>query len=122
MIVENNPDSINLKSKDNLTVLHYACRHSNYDILEFLIKSGADVNAKSGIGQTPLHVAASHNHPENVRILLSYGADPNSVSLDGDFSPLHVACNSKSFECASLLIRRQNDLNLQVIFYLRVFL
>lgn len=68
-----------LIQKDSLerTLLYIASRNGYYDIVEYLIKIGADVNAKQSSGSTPLHGAAFYGHESIVKLLLDHGCDPN---------------------------------------------
>ena len=116
VIVEKFPHTVNQPTSFGLTPLHYASESSNFDAIKFLIDNGAEVNSKSKLGQTPLHIAALYNRHENVRVLISLGAGVSVCSHDGRFTALHVACNSRNYECAALLVKRSADLNLQVIF------
>ncbi|XP_076009128.1 oxysterol-binding protein-related protein 1 isoform X2 [Genypterus blacodes] len=64
------------KSKSNLgwTSLHLACYFGHKDVVEELLKAGADVNLPNNIGDTPLHKAAFTGRKEVVMLLLHYDA------------------------------------------------
>ena len=52
-------------------------------LLNYLIKSGADVNAAAGNGETALMAAAKDSHSKCLTLLLAAGADVNGVEYDG---------------------------------------
>ncbi|XP_024921315.1 oxysterol-binding protein-related protein 1 [Cynoglossus semilaevis] len=77
-IMEETKIDINCKgrSKSNLgwTPLHLACYFGHRDVVEELLKAGADVNSSNNIGDTPLHKAAFTGRKEVVMLLLHYDA------------------------------------------------
>ena len=56
------------------TLLYLACKPGFYDMVEMLLRRGADINKIQRDGSTALHVAAYFCHPHVVRLLLEYGA------------------------------------------------
>ncbi|XP_041647453.1 oxysterol-binding protein-related protein 1 isoform X2 [Cheilinus undulatus] len=64
------------KKKSNLgwTPLHLACYFGHKNVVEELLKAGADVNLPNNIGDTPLHKAAFTGRKEVVMLLLHYDA------------------------------------------------
>ncbi|CAL1579616.1 unnamed protein product [Knipowitschia caucasica] len=56
------------------TPLHMACFHGHKDVVEELLKAGADVNLQDDAGDTALHKAASTGGKEIVLLLLRYDA------------------------------------------------
>lgn len=76
--------SLNKKNKDFLTPLHMAADRSYFEIIDLLLKNGADVNALDGLGQTALHRCARDDNDQTCRLLLgSYNIDPTIISLQG---------------------------------------
>lgn len=71
------------------SVLMMACGRNNPQILEMLLKAGADARAR-GVGTTPLHEAAGCNFDEGIRRLLEWGADPDAIDSKGR-TPKQVA-------------------------------
>ncbi len=62
--------------------LFLAVQEGHIDVVDLLIREGADVNLRGGNRSTPLHVAAAHGSGELVALLLKYGAklDLNDAS------------------------------------------
>jgi ankyrin repeat protein len=70
--------------------------HHSTEIVDMLIRAGADVNKEDTIGYTPLYDASSHGNVDMVRLLLAAGADPNRrVTRMGEIgkTALMAACD-----------------------------
>lgn len=80
---------VNWTDSEGRTALHMAVDRNNLEIVEFLIKHGANLNIQDHEGSTPLHYAALCEHKEMCATLLSHGADKNircaSGEVAGDF-------------------------------------
>jgi hypothetical protein len=63
---------------NGLSCLHFAVLYQRLEMIDELIRSGADVN-HPGLydGQFPLYVASSSNSTEVIKKLLQYGANPD---------------------------------------------
>ncbi|KAF3699381.1 Oxysterol-binding protein-related protein 1 [Channa argus] len=70
------------KSKDSSgwTALHLACSFGHSDVVEELLKEGADVNLQNDMGDTPLHNAACAGRKEIVLLLLRYDASAKIIN------------------------------------------
>uniref|UniRef100_A0A8B9LCW9 Oxysterol-binding protein n=1 Tax=Astyanax mexicanus TaxID=7994 RepID=A0A8B9LCW9_ASTMX len=70
------------KSKSNFgwTPLHLACYFGHRDVVEELLKAGADANLTNNVGDTPLHKAAFTGRKEVVMLLLQYDACPAVIN------------------------------------------
>ena len=72
------------KEIPGVTVLHIASKKNNEpEIIDLLVKSGANVNAQDAEGFTPLHMAAIHGNLKIVKKLVDLEADVNIVTTDG---------------------------------------
>jgi ankyrin repeat protein len=65
---------INDLDEKKLTPLHYAARHSNFEVMTILVENGADVNKLGDDNMTPLHYAARYlsiTHNDKYRQVLT---------------------------------------------------
>jgi ankyrin repeat protein len=86
------------------TALHIAAAAYQAEIVEQLIKAGADVHARNRLGYNPLHAAAAGGpgsqrwNPDRqaatIRTLIAAGADPNSTDKR-EVTPLHIAVRTR---------------------------
>lgn len=95
-----------------MTVLHVACRHSTRrDIVDFLIKKGADINLQDYRNRTPLHLACVSGFEGAVELLLEKGAQ---ILRDSNRrTPLHLACQRGHTCCAAHLLAWTSSLQEQ---------
>ncbi|CAG0910911.1 unnamed protein product, partial [Cyprideis torosa] len=83
---------VNMKEIDSMA-LYEAAQHGHTDIVELLIKHGADVNILSTSGNTPLIVACTNGHADVVRVLLKHGAN-REVHNENGHTPLMEAASA----------------------------
>jgi len=108
--------SVNCKFKDDLyTPLHTACSSGSTDgsieVLNLLLKEGANANACNKWSETPLLIAANNGHYAACEALLRHGADPSLCSEAGwsalTFAAHKVRSDRVSFSlCEQVLVRR----------------
>ena len=98
LLIENEAD-VRIGYKENSTERFYLVRGKNRgraawhyiageqvnepEIIDLLVKSGANVNAQDAEGFTPLHMAAIHGNLKIVKKLVDLDADVNIVATDG---------------------------------------
>jgi ankyrin repeat protein len=91
------------------TALHAAAQEGRMNVVELLIKSGANVNARTPGGTTPLHLASDRNRLAVVNALLAAKADPNLLDYRG--TPLHAALYQGNADLAIALLEHGADPN-----------
>ena len=100
-----------------MTALMVASMHSYPELVEVLIKRGADVNLKRYVGDTALMLAARSGNVKTVTALLRAGANPNAQVMSphaGEITPLISAMNSDNpnrVEIAKILIDARAEVN-----------
>ena len=98
-----------LRQKDiehGQNALHWATQYAEKDsvwieIMEVLLKKGANIHSKNKMGWTCLHIAALFNRQEAVRLLLDNGADPTKKDFQG-VVPLDMALRQGNQETANV--------------------
>ena len=72
------------KEIPDTTLLHIASEQINEpEIIDLLVKSGANVNAQDAEGFTPLHMATIHGNLKIVKKLVDLDAGVNIITTDG---------------------------------------
>lgn len=86
-------DKTKLNDKDyrNLSVLHHAAKKGNIDLIDLLIKKGANPNIGDYTNNTPLHLLVRHGHLAAIKFAHTWGMDVNSTTASG-VSPIVNAC------------------------------
>ncbi|HTY93784.1 MAG TPA: ankyrin repeat domain-containing protein [Steroidobacteraceae bacterium] len=88
---------------DGTTALMWACYNGDADLVERLIRAGADVSAVNDYGATALQVAAVAANPRIIKDLLKAGVNPDSPNAEGQ-TALMVVARSGNVESAKLLL------------------
>jgi uncharacterized protein len=108
-----NSRSIDSRSADGFTALHFACFFGQPEAARQLIESGAAVNvvAANPMQVMPLHSAASARNLEAARLLLEHGASVNARQ-QGGWVPIHAAAQNGDCPMVELLLKHGADPNL----------
>ncbi|KAB5518047.1 ankyrin repeat-containing domain protein [Coniochaeta sp. 2T2.1] len=88
-----------------------AVHTGNGELVNLLIRYGANVNAPGYNGETPLHHAAHYGFTGITETLLDHGADINSRTSHGS-TPLYAALSKDKPKVVELLLRRGADRHL----------
>lgn len=105
---------INQPDSSGSTPLHHASRTESLNMVEYLIKNGADVNSRDFRGHTPLHYACGYRDDHVIIPLTDAGATFDVQGTDGAF-PLHVAAGEGNVAVLAHLNRINSATYQQII-------
>ncbi|KAF4829740.1 Serine/threonine-protein phosphatase 6 regulatory ankyrin repeat subunit B [Colletotrichum tropicale] len=105
---------INQPDASGSTPLHHAARTESLNMVEYLIKNGADVNSRDFRGYTPLHYACGYRDDNVIIPLTDAGATFDVQGTDGAF-PLHVAAGEGNVAVLAHLNRISSSTYQQII-------
>ena len=93
---------LNSRNKKLMQPLHLAAKNGFFQIVQLLIRSGADLNSIDNYGNTPLHYAGKGGHKKIVLWLISKGAYSNIKNKEDQ------TVEDVSSDEIKLLIKRYN--------------
>lgn len=102
--------SIDSRSSDGFTALHFACFFGQPEAARVLIAAGAAVDAVAAnpTRVMPLHSAASSHNFKAARLLLEHGA-PVNARQQGGWAPIHAAARNGDRPLVELLLKHNAD-------------
>jgi ankyrin repeat protein len=95
--------NVNTPASDGTTALHWAVHNGDVDLVDRLLRAGADAKAKNQFGATPMSEAAFLGKVAVIEKLLKSGADPDSPSADGQTALMLIA-RTENVAAAKLLL------------------
>jgi len=108
-MVRNSPDLINASEGGGSTPLVKAAAQGQLMVVQYLLKSGADVNLESH-ATTALCEAAGRGHLAIVELLLKHGTAVDAQDGSGE-TPLHKAAGAGFKSVAEALLAAKADVN-----------
>ena len=107
---------IDIKDEYGRTPLINAAFYNNVELIDWLVRNGANINASDNIGFTALHFAAQEANTESLKSLIKHGADLNQKDMHGN-TPAWVAVMNwkagKNFDNLKALVKSGADLSLK---------
>ncbi|XP_062585227.1 ankyrin-3-like [Saccostrea cucullata] len=103
LLVQKGAD-VNIHPTKLPSALAVSCQKGNKEIVQFLLRSGANVN-ETGNKLSALHLASMEGNLEIVQLLLDKGADVNMRSKYG-FTPLYLASRKGNSAIVEILLTR----------------
>ena len=81
---------LEIQDAEGNTSLHLASIEGHVDVVESLIRAGANINPTNYVRQTPMHLASAHGHIPTIETLLQHHADP-MCSDNAGYQPITIA-------------------------------
>lgn len=97
------------------SALHKAVEKNNQEMVEYLLKNGADINLNIRANNTALHLAAWHGYASLVEYLIANNA--RMTTNKKGMSPLHMASHRGHEEVVKVLIDAGADINAKTLAY-----
>ena len=95
---------------DGTTALHWAIHHGDVDLVQRLVKAGANVKMANDYGATPMSEAAERADAQILALLLEAGADVESPNAMGQTALMTVA-RTNHVAAARLLLAHHAQVN-----------
>jgi ankyrin repeat protein len=111
-----NMEQIGIAYSPYYTPLLIATYNGHKDVIETLIKGGADLHMHTDIYETPLHIAAQEGNKDVIKILIKWGANVN-MHTDIYKTPLHMAAQNGHKDVIETFIKGGADVNLHTDTY-----
>ncbi len=99
---------------DGSKVLLNAARSGNSEIVELVLKCGANIEGKHAGGYTPLMAAVERGHLGITKFLLDRGAKVNAKNRDNGYTPLFYAVGNGHVQIVKLLISGGADVSARI--------
>jgi ankyrin repeat protein len=94
---------VNAPQADGTTALHWAAHGDAAEIVELLIRAGANVKAANRYGVTPLWLACMNGNAATIEMLLKAGAEANTLLPEGE-TVLMTAARTGKLDAVKVLL------------------
>ncbi|MBY0404204.1 MAG: ankyrin repeat domain-containing protein [Cyanobacteria bacterium] len=111
---------INHQNSIGFAPIHTAVRYGNTELVDYLLKKGADINVRNNWGETPLHIASKgsdlvpkdkQNSLKMVQKLLSNPKIESNAKTNQLETALHIAANYNQKELVEYLLTQDFSVN-----------
>ena len=87
-----------------------ACKHGNFDVVDFLLSKGSKIGSVTGNGASAMHLVVKEGNHDSICRLVERGLSLNLVDNEGRM-PLHLAAEAGDISTVVRLLQLGADLN-----------
>jgi len=110
LLIEKNPELLNIADKSLNTPLHYAAGSGKTEIVRYLTIKGADIRARNNYGWTALHSSSYQGSTDISELLIASGSDIEERDAFG-WTPLFRAIQGGHRPMIEFLVERGADID-----------
>ena len=96
------------------TPLHFAVKHGQIEVIEFIVANVTDKNPGDKSGMTPLLIAAAQGKLEAFKIIAKHLADKNIGNQD-ELTPLHLAAANGHTSVIEFILANMENRNDKIL-------
>jgi len=104
LFLSQEPEAVTLRNYQDETLLHFAAGVGSLEIVEELLRLGAQADLPDEFGWTPLHEACAHGHTAIVARFIDVHSNLEGISKNKHETALHLAARSGFEEIVKLLL------------------
>jgi ankyrin repeat protein len=117
-LIENKLVDINSQNKDGDSALNLSIINAHFEIVKYLLYSGANPNIKDNDKVSPLMAACMsyeniNDYLQIIKLLLKYNVDINAQDIEGNTALFHALMCSNKIEIVDLLLKAGADPNIK---------
>lgn len=92
--------------KHGKTLVHYICKYSTLEIVQYLFDRDIYLGCKSDEGLMPIHYVCENPYLDVVKYVISY-YDNINIETDAGTCPIHYMCINNNFEGLKYIIEKK---------------
>ncbi|MBP5427450.1 MAG: ankyrin repeat domain-containing protein [Clostridiales bacterium] len=114
-ILLKNEAYINVKSRDNISALHWACTKTDMKMIKLLVNKGINKDIQSNIlGDTALHILCRKGYEEGISFLVEKGANVD-IRNSGGKIPIDILYEENLSDIACIVAPKSNAMSPRII-------